>query len=66
MTYGPEHYRIVDESDMTICTAFPSDQASGKNFDSLIGKKVGLIGKIEPYKETAGALVRFDKVVELE
>ncbi len=66
MTYGPGHYRIVDESDMTICTAFPSDQASGKDLSALIGKKVGLIGKIEPYKETAGALVRFDKVVELE
>ncbi len=66
MTYGPGHYRIIDESDITICTAFPSDQASGKDFTALIGKKVGLIGKIEPYKETAGALVRFDKVVELE
>lgn len=66
MTYGPGHYRVVDESDMTICTAFPSDQASGKDFSELIGKKVGLIGKIEPYKETAGALVRFDRAVELE
>ncbi len=66
MTYGPGHYRIVDESGVTICTAFPGEQASGRNFDALIGKKVGLIGKIEPYKQTAGALVRFNEVVGLE
>jgi hypothetical protein len=51
---------------MTICTALPGEQASGKNFDSLIGKKVGLIGNIEPHKQTAGALVRFEEIVGLE
>ncbi|MBN2181360.1 MAG: SH3 domain-containing protein [Sedimentisphaerales bacterium] len=66
MTYGAGHYRIVDNSDMTICTALPSETASGKDFSSYVGKKVGLIGTIEPYKQTAGALVRFDDVVVLE
>jgi uncharacterized protein YgiM (DUF1202 family) len=66
MTYGPGHYRIVDESDRTICTALPSQQASGKDFSSLLGKKVGLIGTIEPHQQTAGALVRFDNVVTLK
>ena len=66
MTYGPGHYRIVDDSGMTVCTALPGEQASGRNYDSLIGKKVGLIGKIEPHKQTAGALVRFEKIVSLE
>ena len=66
MTYGPGHYRIVNESGITICTAFPSEQASGRDFDALVGKKVGLIGKIEPYKQTAGAIVRFNEVVSLD
>jgi len=66
MTYGPGHYRIVDESDRTICTALPSKQASGKDFGALLGKKVGLVGTIEPYQQTAGALVRFDEVVNME
>jgi uncharacterized protein YgiM (DUF1202 family) len=66
MTYGPGHYRIVDDTGVTICTAFPGEQASGRDFDALVGKQVGLIGKIEPYKQTAGALVRFNEVVSLE
>jgi hypothetical protein len=66
MTYGPGHYRIVDESNKTICTALPSLKASGKDFSALIGKKVGLIGTIEPYQQTAGALVRFDQIVSME
>ncbi|MBN2182072.1 MAG: hypothetical protein JW715_09160 [Sedimentisphaerales bacterium] len=66
MTYGAGHYRIVDKFDSTICTALPSNKASGKDFSSYIGKKVGLIGTIEPYKQTAGALVRFDDVEIVE
>jgi uncharacterized protein YgiM (DUF1202 family) len=66
MTYGPGHYRIVDETDKTICTALPSIKAAEKDFSSLVGKKVGLIGTIEPYQQTAGALVRFDKIVSME
>jgi len=66
MTYGPGHYRIVDESNKTICTALPSQKASGKDFSSLLGKKVGLVGTIEPHQQTAGALVRFDDVVTLQ
>jgi hypothetical protein len=66
MTYGPGHYRIVDDSDKTICTALPSLRAAEKDFSALVGKKVGLIGTIEPYQQTAGALVRFDDVKSLE
>ncbi len=66
MTYGPGHYRIIGESDRTICTAFPSKKVSGKDFSTLIGKKVGLVGTLEPHHQTAGALVRFDEVVTLK
>ncbi len=66
MIYGPGHYRIVDDSDKTICTALPSLKAAEKDFSALVGKKVGLVGTIEPYQQTAGALVRFDNVVSME
>ena len=66
MTYGPGNYRIVNESDNTICMAMPGGQFSGKDLSGLLGKKVGLVGTIEPHQQTAGALVRFNEVVGLE
>lgn len=66
MVYGPGNYRIVDESDRTICMALPGEQFSGKDLSGLVGKKVGLVGTIEPHKQTAGALIRFSEVVGLD
>jgi uncharacterized protein YgiM (DUF1202 family) len=65
-TYGPGHYRIVDESGKTICYALPADKAAAMDVGKLINRKVGLVGTIEPHPETAGALVRFTKVVEMD
>ncbi|HUT28864.1 MAG TPA: hypothetical protein VMX13_03645 [Sedimentisphaerales bacterium] len=65
-TYGPGHYRIVDESGNTVCYALPTGQTAQMNLDGYIGKKVGLVGTIEPHAETVGALVRFAKIVELD
>lgn len=65
-TYGPGHYRIIDESGKTICYALPSPQVSQTQLNKLIGRKVGLLGTIEPHRQTAGALVRFTEIVELE
>ena len=65
-TYGPGHYRITNKSGKTICYALPSGQASKTEPVKLIGHKVGLLGTIEPHRQTAGALVRFTKVVDLE
>jgi len=64
-TYGPGHYRVLDESDKTICYALPANQAPQTDLSGLIGRKVGLVGTIEPHRQTAGALVRFTEVVEL-
>jgi len=68
--YGPEaelkHYRIVDKSYRTICYALPSDETAKTNLSKLIGKKVGLVGKIEPHPQTGGALVRFTEIIELK
>lgn len=68
--YGRElelvHYIVVDATNKIVCYAVPSGAAAVKDFSSFVDKRVGLVGKIEPHKETAGALVRFTEVVALK
>jgi hypothetical protein len=65
-TYGPGHYRIVDKSGKTTCYALPTGQASTMDLSKLVKRKVGLVGTIEPHPQTAGALVRFTKIVKID
>ena len=65
-TYGPGNYRIVDDSGKTICYALPSRTISQVGLNKLIDKKVGLVGTIEPHRQTKSALVRFTKIMEVE
>jgi hypothetical protein len=65
-TYGPGHYRIVNESGKTICYALPANQASTRNLGRLLDRKVGLVGKVEPHRQTKGALVRFTEIVGID
>ncbi len=65
-TYGPGHFRIVDESGKMSCYALPSGQLSETDLSKFISKKVGLVGTTEPHSATAGALVRFTEIVDLE
>ena len=65
-TYGPGHYRIVDKSGKTICYALPSGRVSQMQLGELMDRKVGLLGTVEPHRQTAGALVRFTEIVELD
>jgi uncharacterized protein YgiM (DUF1202 family) len=60
-----KHYRITDDNDKLVCYALSTGPASKKDLSKLAGSKVGLIGTIEPYPQTAGALVRFTNIVEL-
>jgi uncharacterized protein YraI len=64
-TYGAGHYRIVDDSGKMTCYAKPSDQLSETDLSQFIGKKVGLVGTVEPHSATAGALVKFTGIVEI-
>jgi len=43
LTYGPGHYRIVDNAGKMICYALPAGTASQMNLKSFIGQKVGLV-----------------------
>jgi len=61
-----KHYRIVDDSGKTICYALASGPASKMDLSKLIGRKVGLVGTIEPHPATAGALVRFNEITQLK
>lgn len=65
-TFGPGNYRIVDESGKMVCYALPSESAAQMDLSGLVGRKVGLVGTIEPYKPIAGAMVRFTEIVELK
>ena len=65
-TYGPGHYRIINDSGKTICYALPSGPISQVGLSKLINKKVGLVGTIEPHRQTKGALIRFTKIMEVD
>lgn len=64
--YGAEpqlrHYRILNDSGNIICYALPAGQAAGADLSTFLGKKVGLVGTIEPYPQIKGALVRFTQI----
>jgi uncharacterized protein YgiM (DUF1202 family) len=64
--YGPEqamlHYIITDSEGKVICYALPTEGASYADLSEFVGKKVGLIGQIEPHPQTAGALVKFNEI----
>ena len=68
--YGSEpeliHYRIIDDSGKTVCYTLPTGAASRMDLSTLVGRKVGLVGTIEPHPPTKGALVRFAEIVELK
>jgi hypothetical protein len=60
------HYRITDDSGKTLCYAVASGSASEMDLGEFLGRKVGLVGTIEPHPQTAGALVRFAGIVDLQ
>jgi len=68
--YGPEPqlklYRLIDDSGNTICYTMPTASALKVDLSKLIGRRVGLLGTIEPHPQTAGALVRFIEITELK
>ncbi len=67
--YGEEaelkHYRIIDDSGKILCYALPEGPASKTALSNFVGRKVGLVGTIEPHPQTSKALVRFAEIVDL-
>lgn len=65
-TFGPGNYKIVDSNGKMICYALPTGAVARMDLKSLIGKKVGLVGTIEPHLPTKKALVRFTQITVME
>ncbi len=65
-TANARYYRLVDDEGKTICYAEPMGVASGLDLSMFVGKKVGLVGTIEPNHELGGAVVRFSEIAEVE
>ena len=63
-TYGPGHYRVVDEEGKMVCYALPTGPASQLDLSGYVGGKVGLVGTIEPHLPTKKALVTFTEIVK--
>ena len=63
--YGDGHYRIVDDSGKMLCYALPSGPVSKRDLTSMIGRKVGIMGTIEPHPPTKKAMVQFSEIVPL-
>jgi len=64
---GPtKRFRLLDDSGKTICYVTPVGAAASKDYSGLIGRKVGLIGKIEAHEATSRALIQFSEAVPLE
>lgn len=61
-----KRYRILDESGKTMCYVAPAAGATGLDLTPLIGKKVGLVGDIQPHEPTARAFIRYTQVIPLE
>jgi hypothetical protein len=59
------HYLVFDDSGRILCYALPQGRAAKMNLNNLIGRKVGLLGTIEPHPQTASALVKFTKIQKL-
>ncbi len=61
-----KYFRLVDNSGKTVAYAIPTGPAEILDFAQLLHKKVGLVGTIEPFVQTGGALVKFSEVVEMK
>ncbi|HNS19260.1 MAG TPA: SH3 domain-containing protein [Sedimentisphaerales bacterium] len=61
-----KRFRLLDESGTTICYVTPTGSAATADYSKLIGRKVGLVGRILSHEPTARATVEFTEVVPLE
>jgi uncharacterized protein YraI len=59
-------YRILDADGKTVCYIAPVGAAAGQDYSQLIGKKVGVVGDIEPHEATARAFIKFTQIVPLD
>jgi len=56
------HYRLVDDTGKTICYALPIGPAANLDLTGMLGRKVGVVGKIMPHPQSAGAIIEFTTI----
>ncbi|MCX5646006.1 MAG: SH3 domain-containing protein [Phycisphaerae bacterium] len=61
-----QRYRILDDAGKTICYVTPVGAAVNTDFSKLIGRKVGLVGKISASEATGRAFIEFTEIVLLD
>ncbi|MDD5458107.1 MAG: SH3 domain-containing protein [Phycisphaerae bacterium] len=62
---GAKLYTITDQAGQIVCYAVPTGLLGAEQVQDFIGKKIGLVGQIEPHQQTSKALVKFSKIIEL-
>lgn len=60
------YFRLTDEKGNTMCYAKPQGKAVSMDLDSFVGKKVGLVGKVEVHTPTGGSLVSFTDIKKID
>jgi len=59
-------YRLLDDSGKTVSFVSPTGAAAGLDVDKFVGRKVGLVGEIQPHQPTGRAFVEFSEIVPLD
>ncbi len=62
---GKSYYRLLDETGKTLCYATPADAADDKDYQEMVGRRVGVIGELSPFEQTSSALVKFTDISKL-
>lgn len=60
------HYILVDDTGKILTYALPMDSFTIVDINSFLGKKVGLIGDLQPYPKASHARIKFTEIVEVE
>lgn len=61
-----KRYRVLDETGKTVAYVTPTGAALNADYSKLIGKNVGLVGKITANEATGRAFIEFTEIVPIE
>ncbi len=61
-----KRFRVLDESGKTICYVTPTGAATAADYSKLIGRKVGLVGKVQAHEAPVRATVEFTEAIPLD
>jgi uncharacterized protein YgiM (DUF1202 family) len=65
-TPAAKYFKVEGENGKILCYARPTGAAADVDMSKFVGKKVGLVGTIEPNAELGQAVVQFSNIVEVK